>query len=131
MFDDSIHKIWNICLLQKIQRLKSLLYLMWVAQENSQFFMKIFNKIELYCLAQDSLDLSLNMESWFIDGTFSKVSSQIMQLYNAHGLNQGRNDINAYFLLTNKRCHTYSEVLAQIEIPINQVHFNSIMIDFE
>lgn len=93
--------------------------------------MKIFNKIELYCLAQDSLDLSLNMESWFIDGTFSKVSSQIMQLYNAHGLNQGRNDINVYFLLTNKRCHTYSEVLAQIEIPINQVHFNSIMIDSE
>ena len=92
---------------------------------------EIFNKIELYCLAQDSLDLSLNMESWFIDGTFSKVSSQIMQLYNAHGLNQGRNDINAYFLLTNKRCHTYSEVLAQIEIPINQVYFNSIMIDFE
>lgn len=93
--------------------------------------MKIFNKIELYFLAQDSLDLSQNMESWFIDGTFSNVSSQIMQLHNAHGLNQGRNDIDAYFLLTNKRCQTYSEVLAQIEIAINQVHFNSIMIDFE
>ena len=57
--------------------------------------MKIFNKIELYFLAQDSLDLSQNMESWFIDGTFSNVSSQIMQLHNAHGLNQGRNDIDA------------------------------------
>ena len=64
--------------------------------------MKIFHKIELYFLAQYSLDLSQNMESWFIDGTFYNVSSQIMQLYNAHGLIQGRNDIDAYFLLTNK-----------------------------
>lgn len=39
--------------------------------------------------------------------------------------------IDTYYFLTNKRCQTYSEILAHIKILTNQVNPNSIMIDFE
>ena len=78
-----------------------------------------------------SLDFLQNSENWFMDGTFSTVPPQFPQLYTVHGLQQGRNVVGAYPLLTNKRLETYAELLTQIQILTNHVNPHSIMVDFE
>ena len=65
-----------------------------------------------------------------MDGTFSTIPPQFLQLYTVHGFQQGRN-VGAYSLLTNKWLETYSELLTQIQIRTNHVNPHSIMIYFE
>ena len=48
-----------------------------------------------------SLDFLQNSEHWFMDGTFSTVPPQFLQLYTVNGFQQGRNGVGAYSLLTN------------------------------
>ena len=50
-----------------------------------------------------------------MDGTFSTVPPQFLQLYTIHGLHQDRNVVAAYCLLTNKHQEIYAKVLRQLQ----------------
>ena len=52
---------------------------------------------------RERLDFLQTSAHWFIDGTFSTVPPQFVQLYTVHGLNHGRHVIGAYCLWANKR----------------------------
>ena len=81
--------------------------------------------------ASQSLLFLQNNEDWFMDGTFSTVPPQFLQLYTIHGLHHGRNVVGAYCLLTNKRQETYTEVLRQLQHLTNNAVPHSIIIDLE
>ena len=66
-----------------------------------------------------------------MDGTFSILPPQFLQLYTIHGLHHGRNIAGVYCLLTNKRQETYAEVLRQLQHLTNNDVRHSFMIDFE
>ena len=59
------------------------------------------DRIIIFATSQSLLFLQ-SSEDWFIDGTFSTVPPQFLQLYTIHGLHHGRNVVGAYCLLTKK-----------------------------
>ena len=55
---------------------------------------------------RESLECLQNSENWFMDGTFSAAPPQFAQLCTVHGPCNGKNIVEAYCLLVNKRMET-------------------------
>ena len=65
--------------------------------------------------SQRGLDFLARCPHWYMDGTFDTLPPQFMQLYTVHGINNGRNVIGAYAMLTNKQEVTYERVLRHLQ----------------
>lgn len=84
----------------------------------------IFGSVETLAFLQES-------NHWFMDGTFSTVPHQFLQLYSIHGIQRETNVVGLYCLLTNKRRDSYVEILQQVKRLTNERMPQSVMTDFE
>ena len=101
-----------------------------VINTGEQFHDKREDRILIFATCQSLLFLQ-NSDDWFLNGTFSTVPPQFLQLCTIHGTHHLRNVVGTYCLLTHKHQETYAEVLRQLKHLTNNVVPHSIMDDFE
>ena len=81
-------------------------------------------------LVRRGLDFLACCPHWYMDATFDTLPPQFMQLYTVHGINNGRNVIGAYAMLTNKKEVTYERVLRQVQFLTGNASRATISTDF-
>ena len=81
--------------------------------------------------SQRGLDFLACCPQWYMDGTLDTLPPQFMQLYTVHGINNGRNVIGAYAMLTNKQEVTYERVLRHVQFLTGNASPATISTDFE
>ena len=82
-------------------------------------------------MVRRGLDFLARCPHWYMDGTFDTLPPQFMQLYTVHGINNGRNVIGAYAMLTNKQEVTYERVQRHTQFLTGNSSPATISTDFE
>ncbi|XP_068227951.1 uncharacterized protein [Palaemon carinicauda] len=85
----------------------------------------------LIFVTKKNLDILVQLEHWYADGTFKTVPSIFGQLYTIHGVKSGIIMPLVYALLPNKTEETYKKFLVALKEKIPTFQPLTIMIDFE
>lgn len=78
-----------------------------------------------------NLDLMVNTQHWFADGTFKSTPPLFQQLYTIHGIKYNAVVPTVYILMSNRTERTYLTAFNQLKVLEPRLNPLSIMTDFE
>jgi len=88
------------------------------------------NRILLFCTKRN-LELMVNCDNWFCDGTFSCAPQIFQQLYTIHAVYYSNVIPSVYVLLPDKKENTYKLMFQALKSLISNLSPLNIMMDFE